>query len=403
MPKAPMQSAQAARYHWVARCLHWLIALAVFALIASGLYAEDLGNSPFKLKIFFWHKSFGILILALMVLRLLWRMFNKPPAHLLESVAANKAAEYGHAMLYLLLFLMPISGWVIQSAANYPFQAFGVFSLPAIVEPSKAVSELAATIHGLSSKLLILLLVGHVGAVLVHKWATSHDVWPRMSLTKPSAVVLIAAYLFLLGYIVSDVVSVDSQAPIAKAAVVDVAGPSGFSADSKTNIAPEWVARPSQSRLGFTATYDGIEFSGEFRKFNAAILFDPENLPGSRFTVDVDVTSAYTADSTRDEALAGEEWFDYERFPLARYDARSFSLQEHGSFVARGRLTIKEYSHPLNLIFNWTVNDDDSTSLKVDASMSRLEFGVGTGMWVDPIVGHDVVVESLLVLDKKTR
>lgn len=402
MPKTPERSAITARYHWVARCLHWLIALAVFGLIASGLYAEELSNSPFKLKIFFWHKSFGILVLLLMVLRLAWRLINKPPAQLSDSVVANKAAGYGHAALYLLLFLMPISGWVIQSAANYPFQAFDLFSLPAIVEPSKATAELAATVHGLSSKLFIALLFGHIAAVAVHKWASSHDVWPRISLSKPAAALLVAVYISSLIYIVNDVIGTDGtqHANTEQSLDVDTAEPTD---DSGLGIATEWLTRPSNSSLGFLATYDGIEFQGVFKNFNATILFAPENLPGSRFTVDVDVTSAFTDDSTRDEALAGEDWFDYDRFPLARYDARSFSLEQDGSFIARGRLTIKEYSRPLNLVFRWSSNPDGSAILEVDSVMSRIEFGVGTGMWVDPIVGHDVVVESLLVLDKKAR
>lgn len=387
------------RYHWFARCLHWLIALAVFGMIASGLYAEDLDNSPYKLKIFFWHKSFGILILGLMMLRLLWRLLNKPPPAASESKLAVEAADYGHAALYLLLFLMPISGWVIQSAANYPFQAFGLLSLPAIVEPSKATAELAATVHGLTSKVLIALLLGHIAAVAVHRWAGSHDVWPRISLSKPAAALLFLAYGFVASHILNDFGNATADQSIVATEISEDASSTEQASD--VEMAPKWVARPRESSLGFVATYDGIEFHGKFDKFNAEILFDPENLPGSRFTVDVDVTSAFTDDSTRDEALASEDWFDYERFPLARYDARSFSINNDGSFVAKGMLTIKEYSRPLNLVFHWLERDDGSNSLAVDATLSRLEFGVGTGMWVDPIVGHDVAVESLLIFDKK--
>lgn len=400
MSHQPRQATAPQRYTSVARWLHWLIALAVLGLIGSGLYAEELENSPFKLKIFFWHKSFGVLVLGLMVARLFWRLSHQPPLALAESKFAQKAAEYGHIALYLLLFLMPVSGWVIQSAANYPFQVFDLFSLPAIVEPSKATAEFAATIHGLTSKLLIALLLGHVVAVGLHRWMTKHDVWERMALSKTAAVVLFCGYASVFTYIAFGFLSTETIQQ-------HVAANASASEDSlvergDSDVAPEWVSRSGESHLGFLATYDGIEFRGVFSKFNAVILFDSNNLPGSRFTVDVDVTSAFTDDVTRDEALAGEDWFDYERFPLARYDARSFSARDDGSFTAKGRLTIKEFSRPLSLIFRWTQNVDGSSQLAVDATMSRIEFGVGTGMWVDPIVGHDVVVESLLILDKKT-
>lgn len=393
-------NAELARYHWVARLLHWLIAIAVVGLIASGLYAEELVNSPFKLKIFFWHKSFGVLVLALMVLRLVWRLLATAPAHASKSKLAIKSAEYGHAGLYILLFLMPLSGWVIQSAANYPFQVFDLFALPAVVEPSKATAEIAATVHGWSSKLLIGLLLGHIAAVAVHRWVVKSDVFPRIALSRRTSFILLIALALVVWRVVGDVATPTDTAST-EVVAEEIAESSKEAASEQQAMAPEWLATAESSTLGFKATYDGIEFSGVFSDFNASILFDPTNLPGSRFLVDVDVTSATTNDSTRDDALAGEDWFDYERFPLARYDARSFSMQSDGSFIAKGRLTIKEFSRPLSLIFHWQENADGSALLRVDAELSRLEFGVGTGMWTDPIVGHNVVVESLLTLNKK--
>lgn len=397
VPEAPFTDA--VKYHSVARILHWLIAIAVFGLIASGLYAEGLENSPFKLKIFFWHKSFGILVLGLMVLRILWRLWHRPPVLVAQSKMAKRAAGAGHAGLYFLLLLMPLSGWAIQSAANYPFQVFDLFPLPALVQPSKEDAELAALIHGVTSKILLLLVVGHMAAVAIHRWFGVHDVWPRMATQKVETKLLFLVIVLIGGRISADFISFEPPV-VADNTSQHSSGAAGTEVNPARAPAQPWVQRPEESRLGFVATYDGIEFQGEFTKFNADILFDPTNLPGSRFVVTVDVTSAFTEDSTRDDALAGEDWFDYSAFPLARYEARTFSRQSDGRFIAKGHLTIKEYSHPVDVSFWWTESSDGASVLDVQAVVSRLDFGVGSGMWEDPIVGHEVVVESQLVLDK---
>ncbi|MBI2317753.1 MAG: cytochrome b [Betaproteobacteria bacterium] len=164
-----------------AKLFHWLMAALVFAQIPLGWTAATWPLSPLKLNLFVWHKSVGMLILALALLRLAWRLGNPAPALPADTLAWERlAARASHALLYLLMVALPVTGWVINSAANIPFRIFWLVPLPAIVEPSKHAAELAAAVHfGLFVFLATLLLV-HIGAALRHHYIKRNDVLTRM-------------------------------------------------------------------------------------------------------------------------------------------------------------------------------------------------------------------------------
>ena len=164
-----------------AKFFHWLMALLILAQIALGLLAVSWRLSPMKLNLFFWHKSTGMLILALLALRLLWRLANRTP----ELPAGmpgweRAAARLSHALLYLLMIALPITGWIVNSASNIPFRIFWLIPLPAIVAPDKATADLAALVHGGLAALLALVLVAHIGAALRHHFVKRNTVLTRM-------------------------------------------------------------------------------------------------------------------------------------------------------------------------------------------------------------------------------
>jgi cytochrome b561 len=164
-----------------AKWLHWTVAALVLAQVPLGLAAESWRLSPTKLDLFVWHKSVGMLILALMVLRLAWRLANVAPSSPVDTPPLERfAGQLGHLLLYLLLFLLPVTGWVVNSAANVPFRIFWVIPVPAIVDPDKALADGAARAHATLSVLLILLLAVHVGAALRHHYLKHNDVLVRM-------------------------------------------------------------------------------------------------------------------------------------------------------------------------------------------------------------------------------
>lgn len=176
MPREDIESWTA-----TAKLFHWVMAALIFAQIALGLTAVGWHLSPTKLTLFVWHKSTGMLILALLALRLLWRLSRRAPELPWEMPLWERAgAHLSHFLLYALMLALPLTGWVIASASNVPFKIFWTIPLPAIVAPDKAVSDLYATIHGWLVTLLALVLVAHIGAALRHHYVKRDTVLIRM-------------------------------------------------------------------------------------------------------------------------------------------------------------------------------------------------------------------------------
>src|SRR6266446_3677041 len=164
-----------------AKLFHWVTAALILAQIALGVMAASWRVSPTKIELFFWHKSTGMLILALVALRLLWRLAN--PAPLLPPGMPpweRAAARLSHLLLYTLMIALPVTGWIVNSAANIPFRIFWLIPLPAIVAPDETTADLVAEVHGALAALLALVLTGHIGAALRHHYVKRDTVLTRM-------------------------------------------------------------------------------------------------------------------------------------------------------------------------------------------------------------------------------
>jgi len=164
-----------------AKFLHWLVAALVLVQAGLGLAAVSWPLSPTKLNLFVWHKSTGMLILALVVLRLLWRLGHRAPALPSATPAWERAAaRASHFILYGLLLALPLSGWVIASASGIPFSIFWRIPLPPIVAVDKQVTEAAASVHFALLLALLAMLIVHIGAALRHHYVKRNDVLVRM-------------------------------------------------------------------------------------------------------------------------------------------------------------------------------------------------------------------------------
>ena len=164
-----------------AKLLHWAVAALVFAQLALGWAAVSWRLSPTKLELFVWHKSTGMLIALLMLVRAAWRLANVAPAlPVYMRPLERRAAQLSHFLLYLLLLLMPLTGWIVTSASNIPFRVFWLIPIPAIVQPDEAVADAAAGAHLALFVLLSLLLAVHIGAALRHHLLKRDDVLLRM-------------------------------------------------------------------------------------------------------------------------------------------------------------------------------------------------------------------------------
>lgn len=157
------------RWGPVSQAFHWISALLLVVIGGIGLYMEDLPNAPDKIRIYALHKSLGLTLLAIVVLRLTWRWTRAVPGPVPGiSPWLRRAASGVHWGLYTLMLVVPLAGWTMNSAAGYPLQWFRLFNLPSIAPRSESLAELAGQVHEWGFWTLALLVAGHVFAALYH-------------------------------------------------------------------------------------------------------------------------------------------------------------------------------------------------------------------------------------------
>jgi cytochrome b561 len=173
-------------YGIIAQSLHWLLAALVFVQLGLGLYAAGLPVSLARLQWLSRHKSLGLAILVLVFLRLAWRSMNRPPA-LPDSMPRwqRGAAATTHWLLYALLVLAPLAGWMHASAAGLSVNWFGLFQVPDLLPQQPELSKLLKAAHRVCVALLALLVLGHVGVALRHALVLRDGVMHRMLPRKP--------------------------------------------------------------------------------------------------------------------------------------------------------------------------------------------------------------------------
>jgi cytochrome b561 len=157
------------RWGGVSQLLHWIVFALILTMAYLGLTMGDLPNGPDKIQTYALHKSIGITILALVALRLLWRFYAGTPRPVPGTPRwQERIASATHWAIYLLLFAMPLSGWVLNSAAGFPLQWFHLINLPHIVDKNHDLHELAEEAHEIMFWILAFLVVAHAGAAFYH-------------------------------------------------------------------------------------------------------------------------------------------------------------------------------------------------------------------------------------------
>jgi cytochrome b561 len=168
-------------YTPVAKALHWLMAVLIVGLLALGLVMHEMPLSPRKLELYSWHKWFGVTVFLLVWLRLAWRLTHRPPAlPATLSPPMQRLAHAGHALLYGLMIVIPLSGWLMSSAKGVQTVWFGVVPLPDLLPRDRALGDLLQQAHQLLNLLLMLTLAGHVLAALWHHLVLKDDTLRRM-------------------------------------------------------------------------------------------------------------------------------------------------------------------------------------------------------------------------------
>jgi len=171
-------------YTRTAIALHWLLAAGLLGMFAVCLYMTSLPFSPARLKLYNWHKWAGVVILALSVTRLLWRLTHRPPVEVAMPAWQRRAAHLTHLAMYALFFAVPLMGWAYSSAAGFPIVLFGVLPLPDFVTADRELAEAIKPFHAWLAWTLLGLIAPHVAAVVKHQVFTRDGLLQRMAPTR---------------------------------------------------------------------------------------------------------------------------------------------------------------------------------------------------------------------------
>jgi len=169
------------RYTRTAITLHWAVAALIFATFPLGVYMHDLTLSPHKLRLYSYHKWIGVTIFLLAVLRVAWRGTHSPPPlpaamPRWEKLAANTV----HYLLYALIFIVPLSGWLMSSAKGVQTVWFGVLPLPDLLAKNKELGDLLKEVHEGLNFAMFGLVLAHIGAALKHHFIERDEILARM-------------------------------------------------------------------------------------------------------------------------------------------------------------------------------------------------------------------------------
>jgi cytochrome b561 len=382
-----MSAERAQRYTSVAVFLHWAIALLIIAQIAGGLWmtrgegAITPGDPRFT--VFQLHKSLGLTVLLLSVARIVWRLMNPPPPEPAHISAIEKlAAKAAHLLFYVLIFVLPLTGWAVVSTSStgLPTHFFWLVDWPHLPLPRGGEPhEIFEESHELLAYGAIALIGLHVAGALKHQILDKTDLIGRMApgLFGPTdpprqngrgLVVAVAAPLVLgLGVIAAGMTMNASPAPAQSAAGAEEAAQGEWA----------WAIDRAASSIRFTGEQSGAAFEGEFRDWSASIVFNPDDLGSARLRAVTAVGSAVTGDSFVDEAMPTGSWFDARNHPEAVFEASSVRATGAGAYEAAGELTIKGATVPVTLPFTLEI-DGNAARAEGQVTLDRRAFGLGT-------------------------
>jgi cytochrome b561/polyisoprenoid-binding protein YceI len=357
------------RWGAVAKFFHWTIVILIVVQYVLAMTAHDLPLGRQRFEITALHKSMGLTIFTLAVLRLLWRFTNKvPPLPGTLKPYERFLAHATHFGLYALILVMPITGWMYSTASNFPVNWFGLVRLPNLVEADRELAHTLHEVHETLFKVLVGVALLHIAGALKHHFWYKDTVLKRMT---PFASV--AALAFVLTF-----------------------------APGPASAATAYAVDPAASKLGFVVTQSEGDVIGQFGKFQASIAFAPEDLPGSRFDVTVDTTSVDTGDDERDTAIKDVDLLDVAKHPAARFVSTSFRHKGGNQYEATGKLTLRGVTRDIRLPFTWQPAQQagrKAAHLEGETTVNRLDFGVGQGDWKETdLVGNAVKVRYSLTL-----
>jgi len=378
MARTSSDLAPSARYGHVAVGFHWLIALLIFGLLAIGKYMTGLEpDNPMRFALTQWHKTFGITVLILSVLRLLWRFGHRPPPDPPTlPVWQKRAAHAAHLALYALMFAVPITGWIMVSASPLDVRTllFDVIPWPHLppfpdLDNRAELAETFAELHEIAGNLMLLILIAHVGAALKHHLIDKDTVLVRML---PDG-------------------SRGWYAKLAAFGVAVAALGTGLYlyADAGSEAA---LLAAGESEVSFVADVTGDATPGTFATSVVEAALDENEPASSRIEARVETAGVTSDNAQMASSLPDADWFDSSAHPEATFVSTAVRAADPGTLEVDGTLTIKGL--PLDVTFPMTLADEDGRRVaRGEFTVDRRAFELGLdSQATDEYVGWDVII-----------
>lgn len=391
-----MTGVAATRYSTGAIWLHWLIAFALAAELALG-FGMPKDASGFTL--YQLHKSLGITILLLTVVRIGWR-FARPAPAALQGGFQGLLVKLGHLGLYAFMLAAPLTGWAIVSTApiDVPTVLWGAVPWPHL-PLADGLNHTLEEAHELIAFGGMALFVGHVLAALYHHFLLKDTTMVRMSPRGAAGLglAMLAGVLVLhFGLVAAlpgheegeheDAAATGGEGAPAPAASASAAAEEPAAEESPTpepsasaaaGPPPSWSIQPGGS-LRFTADNGGTAISGSFSRWQGTIKMDPEHPETADISIRIDLASANIGDATQDEMLQGGDFFNTSANPTATFRSDSVEKTGGNSYRARGTLSLRGASRSQTITF--TLGGSGARrQVTGSATVDRNAFGVGTG------------------------
>ena len=168
------------RYTRTAIALHWSVSALVITALCMGWIMTDMDRTPLRLEVFDWHKWVGVTVLALFFARALWRLTHPAPPPLPMPAWQRRAAQFLHGLLYAMLLVQPITGWIYSNASGRPIVYLGLVPLPNLVDKNRALAHTFREIHSDGGMVLAIAVGLHLLAALKHHFIDRDDTLRRM-------------------------------------------------------------------------------------------------------------------------------------------------------------------------------------------------------------------------------
>ncbi len=357
-------------YTHVAIFIHWVTAILIMGLLAVGKFMTGLDETDsLRFDLTQTHKTFGILVLLLSLLRVFWRLTHRAPPHPAHAPTWEKlAANLSHLAFYTLIFVLPLSGWAMVSVSslNIDTLLFNAIQWPHLpIAEALGLSDSDAkkvwehrfhSAHHYASSVLIALLLVHIGAALKHHLVDKDDVLRRMMprWSEPRFLALLA--VVGLG--------------IAAAAVA-------INLPGKANKAA-LVAQNSEITLLANISSEDIEI--RFGQSNVVATIDFANPNANSLNATVDTSSATSDNLQVQGSLPEPDWFDNLQYPEATFVANSFSAgQQPNTLDVTGQLTIKDVTIDVAFVLLITPGKEAAPDLaSTEFAVDRFALNLGT-------------------------